>query len=269
MIEDRDRTGRGIAMERRRDMEQTMEMKQVTDVEQSKDTEQALNEEQKMDMDPRKIIEAFMENDKRDKVQRYKILNHYIKKGQILFVGSSLMEQFPIYELMQDCGIKETIYNRGIGGYTTVEMLEVLDTVVFDLEPSKIFINIGTNDLNLPDFTMEGLIGRYMAILERIMERLPQAKIYVMAYYPVNGAYDFGNPYMKEALKIRTNARIDEANQAVEKMAGRLGLKFINVNKNLYDGAGNLKHQYSVEGMHMYANGYHAILEDLMKYVRE
>jgi lysophospholipase L1-like esterase len=225
--------------------------------------------EQSFEMDPRKIIEAFMENDKRDKIQRYKVLNQYIKKGQVLFVGSSLMEQFPIYEFMQDYDIKETIYNRGVGGYTTMELLEVLDTLVFDLEPSKIFINIGTNDLNLPDYTTEGLSKRYETILRRIIQRLPQVKIYVMAYYPVNGEYDFSNPYMKEALKIRTNTRINEANGAVENLAKSLGCSFINVNRNLYDEEGNLHHQYSIEGMHMYANGYNAILEDLMKYVRE
>lgn len=41
------------------------------------------------------------------------------------------------------------------------------------------------------------------------------------------------------------------------------------MNQNLYDDNGNLKKEYSVEGMHMYASGYHAILEDLLIYVRE
>jgi lysophospholipase L1-like esterase len=225
--------------------------------------------EPSLEMDSRKIIEAFMENDKRDKIRRYKVLNQYVKKGQILLVGSSLMEQFPIYEFIQDYDIQETIYNRGVGGYTTRELLEVLDPLVFELEPSKIFINIGTNDLNLPEYSIDDLIERYERILRSIIERLPQAKIYVMAYYPVNGAYDFGNPYMKEALKVRTNDRINEANRAVEKLADCLGLKFINVNKNLFDEEGNLHHQYSIEGMHMYANGYRVILENLMKYIRE
>ncbi len=196
-------------------------------------------------------------------------MNQYVKKDQILFVGSSLMEQFPIYEFIQDYDIKETIYNRGVGGYTTMELFEVLDTLVYDLEPSKIFINIGTNDLNLPEYTTEGLIERYERILRSIIERLPQSKIYVMAYYPVNAEYDFGNFYMKEALKVRTNNRINEANRAVEKLAVSLELQFINVNRNLLDEENNLHHQYSIEGMHMYANGYHAILEDLMNYVRE
>lgn len=222
-----------------------------------------------MEMDSMEIIAAFLENAKRDKLNGYRVLNNYVKKGQILFVGSSLMEQFPIYEFIQDYDIKETVYNRAIGGYTTEEMMPVLDTLVFELEPSKIFINIGTNDLNALDYTVKGLTERYEAILSKIIERLPQSKIYVMAYYPVNGDYDFGNVYMKEALKVRTNARIKEANAELEKLAYSLGLQFINVNRNLYDENGNLKHEFSLEGMHMYASGYHAILDDLMQYVRE
>ncbi len=94
-------------------------------------------------------------------------------------------------------------------------------------------------------------------------------KIYYMAYYPVNGEYDFGDENMKQALKVRTNDRIREANAGLEQLASRNNIKFMNVNKNLSDSAGNLKQEYSIEGMHIYPNGYQAIFEDIMKYVRE
>jgi lysophospholipase L1-like esterase len=221
------------------------------------------------DQDIGELYAAFADNEKKEKLARYQVLNQYVKKGQVLFTGSSLMEQFPIYELMLDFNIRETIYNRGIGGYTTIDMLKALDTMVFDLEPGRIFINIGSNDMNLPDFTREALIERYQSILLRIRERLPSARIYVMAYYPVNGEDDFGNEGMKAALKVRTNARIQEVNAAVEEMARRLQVKFINVNQRLYDKNQNLKKEYTIEGMHMYAGGYRAILDELMEYVRE
>ena len=220
-------------------------------------------------MEMEKIFLERMQAEKQEKVNRYKILNQYVKKGQILFVGSSLMEQFPIYEFILDYNIKETIYNRGIGGYTTQEMKDELDTMIFDLEPSKIFINIGTNDLSLPDYTKEVLIDRYEEILDEIKERLPQTKLYILAYYPVNGDYDFGNEFAKQWLQVRTNKRINEANEALEQMAEKYQAKFININRNLLDENHNLKHEFSIEGVHMYANGYQAILEDLMSYVRE
>ncbi len=214
-------------------------------------------------------MEEILDKEKLEKINRYKILNKYVKKGQILFTGSSLMEQFPIYEFIQDYDIRETIYNRGIGGFTTTQMLQYLDVMIFELGPSKVFINIGTNDLNEPDYSLEALMGRCETIIKQIIEHLPECKIYYMAYYPVNGEYDFGDEDMKQVLKIRTNERINEANSALEQMAEKNQINFININRNLYDRSGNLKPEYSIEGMHMYGNGYHAILEDLLSFVRE
>ena len=43
------------------------------------------------------------------KVEKYRVLNTMVKEVQILFTGSSLMEQFPINELQIDFGINEII----------------------------------------------------------------------------------------------------------------------------------------------------------------
>lgn len=220
-------------------------------------------------IDLAKLFETMMEKEKNEKLKRYQVLNRYVKKGQILFVGSSLMEQFPIYEFIQNYDINATIYNRGIGGYTTFEMVKALDTMVYDLEPSKIFINIGTNDLNDKDCSIDELVKRYEEILNKIIQRLPHSVIYVMAYYPINSEHDFGNEFMKQVLMIRTNERIQAANKAIEQMSNRLGIRFIDVNQNLKDEKGNLKAEYSIDGMHMYACGYQSILEDLLKYIKE
>jgi lysophospholipase L1-like esterase len=214
-------------------------------------------------MDP---LFEFFEAEKKQKIERYRRLNKFVRPGQILLVGSSLMEQFPIYEFIQDYAIDKTIYNRGVGGYTTTELLEVLDVCIFDLEPSKIFINIGTNDMNGEDYKVEQLIMNYEKILIRIKERLPQAKLYLMAYYPVNreAAKD---PWMAQTLSIRTNDRICTTNREVAALASRYGAEFIDVNRNISDEEGRLKAEYTIEGMHMYGDGYQALLEDLMPYL--
>ena len=92
------------------------------------------------------------------KVEKYRVLNTMVKEGQILFTGSSLMEQFPINELQMDFGIKEIIYNRGIGGFTTDNMLQCMDEQIFGVKPSKIFINIGTNDISDPNTDFDILL---------------------------------------------------------------------------------------------------------------
>lgn len=215
----------------------------------------------------RAAIEELSRAEKREKAERFRRLNRFARPHQILFVGSSLMEQFPIYELLLDRRLPYTIYNRGIGGTTTFDLLENLDACVFGLQPDYIYINIGTNDMNLPDYTEEGLIDRYRRILTAIRERLPRARLHLLAYYPVNPQAAKGKPYMEEALRVRSNARIDAANQAVERLAAEFGAPFIDLNAGIKDENGCLKAEYTVEGMHMYADGYVPVLDALLPWL--
>lgn len=103
----------------------------------------------KMSMEER-IVQEHARSEK-----KYHELNKVAQKGQTVMVGSSLMEWFPINELMMSRGVPGIVYNRGLGGYTTDDLLKCMDVVVFELEPSRIFINIGTNDIGLPGMTWD------------------------------------------------------------------------------------------------------------------
>ena len=215
------------------------------------------------------LMDERFKAEKQEKVERYRHLNQFVRPHQILFVGSSLMEQFPIYELLLDKKLPYTIYNRGIGGTTTFELLENMETCIYDLKPDYIYINIGTNDLNLPDYTEESLIERYRTILQGIREHLPKVKLFLLAYYPVNPIVAENNHWIKEALKVRTNDRIESANKAVERLAVEMGAQFLDLNDGIKDMKGNLKAEYTLEGMHMYADGYVPILEALLPWLPE
>lgn len=215
-----------------------------------------------------KILQESAIRDQMDKLERYRVLNQDVKKGQILFVGSSLMEQFPINELLMTAGIDKVIYNRGIGGFTTADMLEHMEEMVFSVEPSKIFINIGTNDIGSPEYCLEELMENYGEIIRQIQERLPDAKIYMLAYYPVNETDKMPDENMRKIMfSTRTNENISIANKAVEKLAEQLGCCFINVNKGLSDEMNKLKTEYTIEGIHMYANGYRVVLQNLKEFL--
>ena len=86
--------------------------------------------------------------DKEMKIARYREANKSAVKGQVVFAGSSLMEMFPIRKLQQEKGDDRMIYNRGVGGFLSGELLAVIDVCVTQLLPAKVFINIGTNDLS-------------------------------------------------------------------------------------------------------------------------
>ena len=87
------------------------------------------------------IIQGFMKREQQEKIEKYRVLNETVKKGKILFTGSSLMEQFPIHELMMNEGLGLTIYNRGVGGFTTSDMLENMEEQIFGTERPK-FLSI-------------------------------------------------------------------------------------------------------------------------------
>ena len=63
---------------------------------------------------------------------------------------------------------------------------------------------------------------------------------------------------MKEVLKVRNNDCICRANEMVKELAA---------NDDIKDEKGQLKAEYTVEGMHMYANGYKAVLDRLLPHL--
>ena len=89
-----------------------------------------------------------------------------------------------------------------------------------------------------------------------------------MAYYPVNETDKLPDtPAAAEMFATRNNENIALANQAAERLAGEMGCHFINVNEGLTDGNGKLKEEFTIEGIHMYANAYQVILNHMKPYL--
>ena len=196
--------------------------------------------------------------------ERYREENKSAIKGAIVFAGSSLMEMFPVEAFAQEEGPGfPVVYNRGLGGWRTEDMLATLEAQVTGLMPKRVFINIGTNDLSDPSVTIEALMERYDEILNRIEAEAPGVELILMAYYPIN--YDAADEGMKACLRIRTNERIREANRAVEALAAQHGARYMDFNAPLTDEQGRLKAEYTIEGMHIKEAGYRAIWPEVRK----
>lgn len=205
--------------------------------------------------------------DKEMKLARYREANKTAQYGETVFAGSSLMEMFPINKFLEESGNDKIIYNRGVGGFVSEELWNALDTCILDLKPSRLFINIGTNDLSDPSIPIDRMIATYDKIITAVEQHLPDIRIYLMAYYPVN--YEAATEAMKECLRIRTNEKITLANAEVAALAARHKQRHIDINKNLKDEQGRLKSEYTIEGMHINEDGYRAIFDDIMSYVNE
>lgn len=193
------------------------------------------------------------------KLVRYDYLNRTVVPGQILFAGSSLMEQFPVHEFQLGAGLSSLIYNRGIGGFTTAEMLEHMETCIYALRPARIFLNIGTNDMNPDDYRKEELMERYEKMVKEILAHLPGVQLTLLAYYPVNHEAACDDSW----FLYRTNERICEANEAVKALSQKYSLGFLDLNAPLMDEKGRLKAEFTIDGVHMYPNGYREVWKQL------
>ncbi len=170
------------------------------------------------------------------------------------------MEFFPIEKMQKDhdLGLNKIIYNRGVRATTTADLLQHTDTLIFDLVPSKIFINIGSNDVGfiVPE---KIFLENYDNILKRIKEKLPDSKVFVMAYYPMSGTgTDFDD---------RSNSDLQKANEKVRQLAEENGYQFINVNEGLADSEGHLRSDLTFDGVHMLPAGFEIVLKNLMPYL--
>lgn len=198
--------------------------------------------------------------------ENYRHMNLLAKKGATLFTGSSLMEGFPINELCVTHGDHSVIYNRGIAGLTTETFLDCIHDVLLDLQPTLVFINIGTNDIGKTEDWEEILERNYRQILRTALACIPDVKIMVMAYYPVNE--DVMRMQRKDGDLPRTNAKVDRANQIVSALADEMGLPYINVNHGLEDENGQLKAQLTGDGIHMFASGYEIVYQNIKPYMK-
>lgn len=199
------------------------------------------------------------------KIERYKKMNETAEKGKIVFAGSSLMEMFPIEQFVKEDKLDIVVYNRGVGGFVTEELLENIDTCIIDLQPSKLFINIGTNDLSDSRRSFEEIFERYEKILSIVTGKVDNVSMYLMAYYPVN--YNAATEEMKPCLKIRSNEKIKSANEEVARLARKFNANYIDVSAPLKDENGDLKAEFTIEGMHINEQGYRAVYPLIKQYI--
>ena len=200
------------------------------------------------------------------KLNQFRQQNRYIRKGETLFTGSSLMEMFPITEFCLNEGYP-IAYNRGIGGYTTDDFLAAVDVMLLEPQPKKLFINIGTNDIReYPEGQdwFAHLSENYRKICEIIRDQLPETIVYMMAYYPVN---EDKLREISQTPPFRTNEGVRKANQMVATLAEEYGFHYIDVNDGLKDARGQLQAEHTRDGIHFDAAAYRTVFDRLKQYL--
>ena len=187
---------------------------------------------------------------------KYHELNQVsVLEPDIIFIGDSIVEYYPLQELL---GTAKTIVNRGIRGYQTRLLLENLDAHLYGDAVDQIVLLIGTNDIG-KDIPMNDALDNLERVIQSIARDYPLSQIKLVSILPVNEGEEY-----KQTVYIRTNEKIREWNQAYEALASAyMQVDFVPVYDSLTDTEGQLKKDYTTDGLHLSVAGYQVLSEAL------
>lgn len=176
-------------------------------------------------------------------------LNKYAEPNNILFVGSTFIHDFPINELEINFQIDDTIYNRGVAGLKLKDLKSMLDVCIYELEPAKIILSIGEEDIKETNFNLDTFITDYMDIIREIKMRLPKCTLYVLGVLPTDDKYM-------------------NVNRALQQNLHSSNVEYIDFGYHLLNKDQHIDPKYLTEERFFQPNAYVAILEDLKRFFR-
>ena len=126
----------------------------------------------------------------------------------------------------------------------------------------KIVLLIGTNDIG-KDVPVNEALNNLEAIIQSIARDYPLTNIKLLSILPVNEGEEY-----KQTVYIRTNEKIQKWNQAYQELASAyMQVEFVPVFDSLTDQAGQLKKDYTTDGLHLSVAGYQVLTKALKDYL--
>ncbi len=207
---------------------------------------------------------AQYDREKTTKSENYRILNEdYTLHSQTVLLGDSITDFFNWYELFYDFtkSTGQAVYNRGISGDTTDRLLERLYDNVLNINPKNIVLLIGTNDIGrgLP---LEMSVQNVDMILKEIKTHCPEANVILQAVYPINKPMRFRN-------EKRSNEKINLMNNEFIKLSEKHECHWLDITDKLKDSDGNLKKEFTYDGLHINVKAYKIIAENIIKLLKK
>ena len=177
-----------------------------------------------------------------------------------LFLGDSITDFYPLEEYYDNL----PVVNSGVSGNKTADILNNIKERVYQYNPTKIFLLIGTNDLDSTDEDIVDItFDNIKEIVSEIRENRSKASIYVESIYPVNSTIE------NNTVNNRTNEKIKSLNKKLSNYCNGENCKYINLYDDLINEEGNLKSDYTEDGLHLNSLGYVVITRELLPYLNE
>ena len=183
---------------------------------------------------------------------KYKTVNKVVMDENIVFVGDSITYMYDLNKYYDGYNV----VNNGIDGEFTWGVLDDLKDRIYKYNPSKVVLLIGTNDI-YKNKSVDEISDNVDKIIKGIKTNRTYAEIYLVSLLPVNRTSD--DIINLNMVKNRTNEMIMEINNKYQEIAKKYNITYIDLYSKLIDDDGNLKLDYTKEGLHLNDNGYKVI----------
>ena len=171
-----------------------------------------------------------------------------------LFLGDSITDFYDLDKYYPDM----PTVNSGVSGNTTEDILKDMKKRAYQYNPSKVFLLIGTNDLDTKH-SKEDIVNNVEKIISELKENRPKAELYIESIYPVN-------PDVRRSKSgNRNNDDIKQINKELKKYCKENKINYINLYDLLKDEDDNLKEEYTKDGLHLSDEGYKVVTEEIKK----
>lgn len=142
--------------------------------------------------------------------------------------------------------------NQGISGETSEGLLKRLE--LFDrTKPEVILIMIGINDM-IRGVGDEEILANQKQIIRYLRRTHPKAKIILQSILPHGG--EEATWEGREKLLAIPNSRIRKLNEELKKIANQQRIKYVNLHPLFTDKQGDLRREFSTDGLHLNPQGY-------------
>lgn len=160
------------------------------------------------------------------------VYKEYFKED--LFIGDSITEELKYYKFLYDNNVFSKI------GLNTDTLRKLIPDEDFGIEPKNIYLMMGLNDSVFVK-TEEKFKERYLAMLDALQTKFPDAKIYLQAIFPVSKALD-----EKEDARVN-NTKINSFNEVIKTIASERGLDYLDFSYLLKEN----EDYFEPDGMHL------------------
>ncbi|MFW9260202.1 SGNH/GDSL hydrolase family protein [Nostoc sp. CALU 546] len=165
-----------------------------------------------------------------------------------ILAGDSLSLWFPP-ELLPE---GKNWLNQGISGETSNGLLKRLE--IFDrTQPEVIFVMIGINDL-IRGMSDRVILDNQRQIISYLQKTHPTAQIVVQSILP-HGAEE-ATWQGREKLLAVANSRIRKLNQQLQSISTKKGVKYLDLYPLFTNKQGNLRREFTTDGLHLSPEGY-------------